>query len=288
MPDEEEWRVELLNVEDIAGDPYHIPRAKSEIEDTADSIEQLGLINAVEVTPSEEGYTIISGHRRLEACENIDREKIPAKVIDDITELEARLRRVAENSSRQDSNPMDKINTIGEYANYLASSEENEGRGPQKIDGKIADIVGVSRETIRKWKTIYNEATEEQKQELQDGEITQNQLLSLLNDTPHGKSSDGDDDGSDGSSEDGRKSTTEFTKVNNALQRIYQADPDELKDESRDKIAQRIEDDLLPFYHSITSTDRVLKTYTNLIQELALELSEEDREQLINNITGEN
>lgn len=79
---------------------------KEEIEELAASINQDGLLQPILVRPDGEGYQIIAGERRWQACSSLELEEVPVRIWDgdDDKALELAL---IENIQRSDLNPIE-------------------------------------------------------------------------------------------------------------------------------------------------------------------------------------
>ena len=100
------------------------------LDDLANSIRSLGLINPVTVVERSEGqFDLIAGQRRLLACRRIGMTTISAIVRTDLEDSEATVISLVENVQRADMNPMDKA------------------KGYQRIQARYEDLKRVAQET---------------------------------------------------------------------------------------------------------------------------------------------
>lgn len=103
---------ELLIKEIVAGNNDRTVFVQSAIESLAESILTHGLLQPITVrafsTPREDGakYQIIAGERRYRAAKHLESTKIRARIID-VTDEEASALMLAENTARQDLDPID-------------------------------------------------------------------------------------------------------------------------------------------------------------------------------------
>ncbi len=97
--------VELTKVHPNPDQPRTLFK-KEEIEELAASIKQDGLLQPILVRPDAEGYQIIAGERRWQACSSLELEEVPVRVWDgdDDKVLELAL---IENIQRSDLNPIE-------------------------------------------------------------------------------------------------------------------------------------------------------------------------------------
>lgn len=96
----------LIDIARIRPNPRQ-PRKTFDVEalnELAESIREQGLLQPIVVRPEGDGFTIVAGHRRYDACRLIGMEQIPA-VIREVGEHEALEQSLIENVQREDINP---------------------------------------------------------------------------------------------------------------------------------------------------------------------------------------
>lgn len=76
------------------------------LRELAESIRERGLLQPIVVRPEGDGFIIIAGHRRYEACKLIGMEHIPS-VVREASEHEALEQSLIENVQREDINPVE-------------------------------------------------------------------------------------------------------------------------------------------------------------------------------------
>jgi ParB family transcriptional regulator, chromosome partitioning protein len=84
------------------------------VKKLADSIEQVGLRHPITVRRKGDGYILIAGRHRLEACKKLGREYIPASIVT-MTNDEARLWEIAENLHRSDLTRLERDEQVSEW-----------------------------------------------------------------------------------------------------------------------------------------------------------------------------
>ena len=90
--------------------------SQEEIESLAQNIESTkGLLQPIVVRRVEEGYERIAGFRRVEAVKLLGWERIPAIVLEGVSDQEAMLIMLSENMQREDLNPYDQTVGILQY-----------------------------------------------------------------------------------------------------------------------------------------------------------------------------
>ncbi len=104
------------------------------LQELAGSIREHGLLQPILVRPEGDGYVIIAGQRRYEACLLLDMEEIPA-VVREASEQEAIEQALIENIQREDINPVE------EAASYRALMDEH-GYSIRHMAAKMHKSVG--------------------------------------------------------------------------------------------------------------------------------------------------
>ncbi|MCD8157686.1 MAG: ParB/RepB/Spo0J family partition protein [Clostridiales bacterium] len=115
------------------------PRKKfnnESIDELAESIKQVGIIQPLIVTKDGEFYTIVAGERRYRAARQAGLEKVPV-IIRNYSELESLQAALIENIQREDLNPVDEAMTYKRFNEEFSLSQE-----------EIAKKVGKNRSTV--------------------------------------------------------------------------------------------------------------------------------------------
>lgn len=109
------------------------------LQELAESIRQIGLINPISVKKSEDGYLLVSGERRLRAAKLIGLEKIPATLYEKPADTEENLLELAlvENIQREDLNPMELSDSYNKLLTEFNLTQE-----------QIAEKVAKQRSTV--------------------------------------------------------------------------------------------------------------------------------------------
>jgi len=95
------------------------------LRDLADSIAKRGLINPIQLRPTNGRYAIVAGHRRYVAHQDLHRTHIPAVILD-ATQAEALATSLHENLFREDLTPL-------EEAALIAHLLDGQGLDPPTI-----------------------------------------------------------------------------------------------------------------------------------------------------------
>jgi ParB family chromosome partitioning protein len=152
------------------------------LDDLQRSIEQVGVLQPIGVTPENE---LIFGHRRVMACQALGMEDIPARILDINPDDPAHVLRMeqAENNIRKDFTASERVEIARRIEEALA------GRHGVRHDsdmqtfaplekGASRDIaaksVGWSGETYRKAKKVIESGDEELKESVDSGEVSVN------------------------------------------------------------------------------------------------------------------
>ena len=117
------------------------------LDDLQRSIEQVGVLQPVGVTPENE---LIFGHRRVMACRALGMEDIPARILDINPDDPAHVLRMeqAENNIRKDFTPSERVEIARRIEEALAGRQGGDrARGkclPLESEGKSTDIAAKS------------------------------------------------------------------------------------------------------------------------------------------------
>lgn len=154
----EQIRVDAVVVEDRARVEFR------NIDSLAGSIETLGLLHPIVVTPD---LRLIAGGRRLEAVKALGWARVPATIADNLTNAAALLRAESdENAEREPLTPSEAsalARRIEEALKPLAEARMKAGKAPgeESAQGRVgktrdiaAKVAGLSHDTIRKVRHI--------------------------------------------------------------------------------------------------------------------------------------
>ena len=149
------------------------------MDDLQRSIEQVGVLQPIGVTPDKE---LIFGHRRVMACRALGMEDIPARILDINPDDPAHVLRMeqAENNIRKDFTPSERVEIARRIEVALAgrvgahhspiSDDDKTGRS----DDIAAKAVGWGRDTYRKAKKVIESGDEELKESVDSGDMSVN------------------------------------------------------------------------------------------------------------------
>lgn len=114
-----------LNVKDIVTDPNQ-PRKhfnEDSLEELASSIEKHGVLEPILVRLVNNKYMIVAGERRYRAALLLNKETIPAIVINPESESQVREIQIVENLQREDISPIERAKAIYEYLKPYANGK---------------------------------------------------------------------------------------------------------------------------------------------------------------------
>jgi len=140
---------------------------QADLQELAQTLHSVGLIEPIVVRPSGERFEIISGERRFRACKLAGFKKIPAvvKQVDDLRALEMAL---IENIQREDLNPLEEARA---YELWMERTKDK--------PSDLASKVGKDRTTITNLTRLLKLPAEVQKL-LEDKKISAGQARPLL------------------------------------------------------------------------------------------------------------
>jgi ParB/RepB/Spo0J family partition protein len=104
--------IEMIPVDQLTVGP-NIRTQPGELDDLVASIREIGILQPIKVRPSDSGYVVIWGQRRLLAARLAGLEAVPAMVVDEAKAVAAlSIEQLSENLIRQDLNPIDEAKAI--------------------------------------------------------------------------------------------------------------------------------------------------------------------------------
>jgi ParB family chromosome partitioning protein len=142
--------------------------SEEEIQSLKTSIQHEGLLQPILVAKEGERYVLIAGERRLRAVTKLGWEKIPAVVIDSVSEVDLLRKSLVENIQRANLNPI-------EQANAYKKLIEEYGYSLEKLARELGKDFSTISNTIR----LLN-LPEDIQEEIKDGNITPGHARALL------------------------------------------------------------------------------------------------------------
>jgi ParB family chromosome partitioning protein len=132
-----------LPIDAIAPNP-HQPRTvidQDSIDELADSIRKVGVLQAIIVRPYTDGYQIIAGERRWRGARAAGRDKVPVRVMAS-TETESLELALIENLQRQDLNSMEEARG---YKRLLSEYQMTQAELAEKVSKSRSAITNTLR-----------------------------------------------------------------------------------------------------------------------------------------------
>ena len=129
---------------------------RDSVERLKESISRIGLKTPISVRSSEQGWRLVSGRHRLEACSELGMDEIPV-VVETVSELGARLWEIAENLHRAELTALERAEHISQWIRLRG--ERGEGKPCDRADDKLDQVGPVSGFTeLLKWRSSRRRA----------------------------------------------------------------------------------------------------------------------------------
>ena len=158
--EESAMEIEIDKIKPFAGHPFKVIDDEK-MQDLVESIKEFGVLTPVLIRPDQnEGYEMISGHRRMHAALQAGLITVPA-IVREMTDDEAVIAMVDANIQREELLPSEKAFA---YKMKLAAmkrqagrpSKNNSGQNDQKLNGVVsrdvlAEQVGESSKQIQRY-----------------------------------------------------------------------------------------------------------------------------------------
>ena len=156
--------MKVANIRPFEGHPFAV-RDDKDMWDLVDSIKKFGVLEPVMVIPHKDGgYEMVSGHRRMRACQLAGIETIPV-IVRNLDRDEAIISMVDSNLKREEISPMEKARAyqmktdamkrkMGRRTKEEIAQDEAMGIKRMNADEELAQQVGESPATIQRYKTL--------------------------------------------------------------------------------------------------------------------------------------
>jgi len=150
------------------------PRLQIDPEDSSfkelvASVKEKGILQPLIVTPTEDGYELIAGERRLEAARQAGLREVPVIVRRDITEVERLEIALIENLQRQDLTPLEEAEAYYRLMTEFHLTQEEIAKRVGKDRATVANIL-----RLRQLPSVI-------KEDLNQGRLTMGHARALLN-----------------------------------------------------------------------------------------------------------
>ena len=156
--------MKVANIRPFEGHPLAV-RGNKDMWDLVDSIKKFGVLEPVMVIPHKDGgYEMVSGHRRMRACQLAGIENIPV-IVRNLDRDEAIISMVDSNLKREEISPMEKARAyqmktdamkrkMGRRTKEEIAQDEALGIKRMNADEELAQQMGESPATIQRYKTL--------------------------------------------------------------------------------------------------------------------------------------
>ena len=175
--------MKVANIRPFEGHPFAV-RDNKDMWDLVDSIKKFGVLEPVMVIPHKDGgYEMVSGHRRMRACQLAGIENIPV-IVRNLDRDEAIIAMVDSNLKREEISPMEKARAyqmktdamkrkMGRRTKEEIAQDEALGIKRMNADEELAQQMGESPATIQRYKTL-NKLVPELQDLVDEGKIPVN------------------------------------------------------------------------------------------------------------------
>jgi len=157
---EQVQEIRITELHPFRNHPFHVKDDES-MQALCDSIREYGVLSPLLARPTEEGYEIVSGHRRRSAALKQGLEKLPV-LVREMTDDEAIILMVDSNIQRENLLPSEKafaykmkleaLNHQGQRSDLTSPQLVSKLRSNEELGRKV----GESRETIRRYVRLTN------------------------------------------------------------------------------------------------------------------------------------
>ena len=158
-PPEEVIRLPVVSIRPFEGHPFKVLDDEL-MQETVDSVLQFGILNPVIVRPDPGGgYEMVSGHRRLRACELAGVDEIPA-IVRNLTDDEAVILMVDSNLQRETILPSEralaykmKLEALKHQGKKtFLENEKTSAQVAQKLSiDAVAEDAGTTKDQVRRY-----------------------------------------------------------------------------------------------------------------------------------------
>ena len=146
----------LHEIKSFEGHPFSVKDDK-DMQELVESVKRFGILEPVVVIPCKEyGYEMVSGHRRLRACQLAGINKIPV-IVRNLDRDEAIISMVDANLKRENITPMEKarayemkLAAMKRKAGRRSKAEAAKGEKPVHAIDELSKQTGESRPTIQR------------------------------------------------------------------------------------------------------------------------------------------
>ena len=148
--------------DDIEGKAY---------EQFKESIKNEGVVTPLIVAPD---MTIVSGHQRLKACEDLGIKKVPVIIREDLDDEDEKLKKLlATNFGRTKNDPAKQVKVASEYVELVGMKHGGSRAETHLLNyDDISDALGISKSTLKELLLIDRKLIPQIRELFDNGEIT--------------------------------------------------------------------------------------------------------------------
>nr|DAE47331.1 MAG TPA: chromosome partitioning protein [Caudoviricetes sp.] len=148
--------------DDIEGKAY---------EQFKESIKNEGVVTPLIVAPD---MTIVSGHQRLKACEDLGIKKVPVIIREDLDDEDEKLKKLlATNFGRTKNDPAKQVKVAAEYVGLVGMKHGGSRAETHLLNyDDISDALGISKSTLKELLLIDRKLIPQIRELFDNGEIT--------------------------------------------------------------------------------------------------------------------
>jgi ParB family chromosome partitioning protein len=151
-----------LDPRQLEPDEANVRREAGDLEGLAASLRRYGVLQPLGVVPvngdgrgsppggSEGRYRVVYGNRRREAAIMAGLPTVPCVPVSLGAHPDQLVAQLLENMQRRDLNDMEKAEGLARLRRQLAA-EMGSGTGTEALDGRVAELVGLSARTVRRY-----------------------------------------------------------------------------------------------------------------------------------------
>lgn len=185
-----------IAVEEVIVGPRHRPLDEAKVEALMESIERVGLLQPIVVTPD---HRLVAGHHRLEAVRRLDRLDIECRLYDFHDALLLELGEIDENLIRAELTTLERsqhlarrVVILAELGQRAKAGDNQYTSGPETVSGPLKTTEDLGREmgltgrTVRNYERIGTQVAPEAQDLLADTPVANSttQLLDLAREEP--------------------------------------------------------------------------------------------------------
>ena len=183
-------KIKMIPLDDIVKNDHNF-YSMSSIDELAESIEMVGLLNPVSVVEADGKYRLVSGHRRCEAYYKLwlgadpasddgkRYSKVPAIVLRGMDDLKETFALITANSTSRELTYSEKLQQEKTLRETLTSMKAAGMTVPRNLGQYIADQIGVSRNEVSRMHSVNENLIPKAREKVDAGDMTAKQAYEL-------------------------------------------------------------------------------------------------------------